>query len=130
MGAEFLMAVAEITEPEQYWLDLLGEMDDGAMAAYVKETETLHYWEEDYADELDTDEDRAKFYQYVAERVNEGIKTCYSDSREGAWFSDGEKKWYVTGGMSWGDLPTDIFDNVRIMDSFQYFWGLQAQSTP
>jgi hypothetical protein len=120
------MAVAEITKPKEYWLDLLGEMDDGAMAAYTKESETLIYWEEDYPDELDTDEARAKFYQYVAERVNDAIKVCYSDSREGGWFSDGEKKWYVTGGMSWGDDPTDIFNDVRIVDSFQYFWQLGA----
>ncbi len=126
MGADFLMAVAEITKPEQYWYDLLGEMDDGAIDAYVEESETLHYWKEDYEGELVTDKDRSKFYQYVAERVNDAIKTCYGESREGSWFSDGEKKWYVTGGMSWGDDPTDIFNEVRVMDSFQYFWQLQG----
>lgn len=124
MGADFLMAVAEITKPAEHWYDLLGEMDDGAMDAYVKESGHI-FWEEDYDDELATDAERAKFYQFVADQINDAITTCYGESREGAWFSDGEKKWVVTGGMSWGDDPTDIFHEVVIMDSFQRFCQLQ-----
>jgi hypothetical protein len=132
MGADFLMAVAEITKPAQHWYDLLGEMDDGAIDAYVKESDHIGwddgheaYWGEEYKGDLATDAERAKFYQFVSDRVNDAITTCYGESRQGSWFSDGEKKWYITGGMSWGDDPTDIFLEVRIMDSFQHFCQLQ-----
>lgn len=132
MGADFLMAVAEITKPAQHWYDLLGEMDDGAIDAYVKESDHIpweddgyeDYFGEEYKGDLATEAERAEFYQFVADRINDAITTCYGvygESRQGASFSDGEKKWYVTGGMSWGDDPTDIFQEVCIMESFQKF---------
>lgn len=126
MGADFIMATADNTKPAQHWLDILGEMNDGLIADYIKATEDHLYWEEDYEDELDTNEARTKFYQHVAERVTEAINNCYSDTREVSTLIDGEKKWLITGGMSWGDPPTDIFNDVIIFDSFQAFY----QETP
>ena len=113
MGADFLMAVADITKTNQHWYNILGELDDGAMREYIE-----HYgypW-------FDDDDGDSQYYQDVAERISKAITVVYDgDTREGAWFTDGDKTWFVTGGMSWGDYPTDIFDDVCIVDSFQQY---------
>ena len=54
MGADFTYAVANITETKEHWQDILGELHDGKMKAYIKESDTLLYWSE-YYDHLDTD---------------------------------------------------------------------------
>jgi hypothetical protein len=125
MGADFIYAIANITETKEHWHTILGELHDGKMEAYINESETLMYWSEDY-DDLDTDS--PEFFQAVAERVSDAIEVAYSDSRELGWLIDNsEEKWAITGGMSWGDAPTDIFHDLRIVDSFQTWYGAEGK---
>ena len=125
MGADFIYAVANITETKEHWQDILGELHDGKMEAYIKESDTLLYWSEDY-DHLDTDS--PEFFQAVAERVSDAIETAYGDSRELGTFRDNhEEEWAITGGMSWGDDPTDIFYDLRIVDSFQTWYEAEGK---
>lgn len=41
------------------------------------------------------------------------------NSREVTWisFKTGASYW-VTGGMSWGDAPTDVYDSISMLDQF------------
>ena len=125
MGADFIYAVANITETKEHWQDILGELHDGKMEAYIKESDTLLYWSEDY-DHLDTDS--PEFFQAVAERVSDAINTAYGESRELGTFRDNsEEEWAITGGMSWGDDPTDAFYDLRIVDSFQTWYEAEGK---
>ena len=119
MGADFVFAVANITKPKDYWLDYLGEMDDGQMESFITESDGFLYWSDNY-DDLNLNS--PDFFQAVAERVSNAIETAYGDSRELGTFRDNSGElWAITGGMSWGDDPTDAFDAVRIFDIFQYW---------
>ena len=125
MGAEFIYAVANITETKEHWHTILGELHDGKMEAYINETDTLMYWSENY-DDLDTDS--PEFFQVVAERVSDAIETAYGDSRELGTFRDNhDELWAITGGTSWGDDPTDIFHDLRILDSFQTWYEAEGK---
>lgn len=121
MGAEFIYAVANITETKEHWHTILGELHDGKMEAYINETDTLMYWTENYEHMVFDNE--SEFFQAVAERVSDAIETAYGESRELGTFRDNhEEDWAITGGMSWGDDPTDIFHDLRILDSFQTWY--------
>ena len=125
MGADFIYAVANITETKEHWQDILGELHDGKMEAYINESETLMYWSEDY-DDLETNS--PEFFQAVAERVSDAINTVYGDSRELGTFRDNsEEVWAITGGMSWGDAPTDAFHDLCIVDSFQTWYEAEGK---
>ena len=125
MGADFIYAVANITETKEHWQTILGELHDGKMEAYINESETLMYWSNDY-DHLDMDS--PEFFQAVAERVSDAIETAYGDSRELGTFRDNsEEVWAITGGMSWGDEPTDTFHELRIVDSFQTWYEAEGK---
>ena len=125
MGADFIFAVANITETKEHWQTILGELHDGKMEAYINESETLMYWSEDY-DEFDMDS--PEFFQAVAERVSDAIGAAYADSSELGWFIDNsEEKWAITGGMSWGDAPTDIFHDLCIVHSFQTWYEAEGK---
>ena len=125
MGADFIYAVANITETKEHWQDILGELHDGKMEAYINESETLMYWSEDY-DDLETNS--PEFFQAVAERVSDAINTAYGDSRELGTFRDNsEEVWAITGGMSWGDAPTDAFHDLCIVDSFQTWYEVEGK---
>ena len=125
MGADFIYAVANITEPKEHWQDILGELHDGKMEAYINESEPLMYWSDNY-DEFDMDS--PEFFQAVAERVSDAIEEAYGDSRELGWFIDNNKeKWAITGGMSWGDDPTDAFHDLCIVSSFQGWYEAEGK---
>jgi len=126
MGAEFIYAVANITETKEHWHTILGELHDGKMEAYINETDTLMYWTENYEHMVFDNE--SEFFQAVAERVSDAIETAYGDSRELGTFRDNyDEVWAVTGGMSWGDDPTDIFHDLRILDSFQTWYEAEGK---
>ena len=121
MGADFIFAVANITEPKEHWQAILGELDDGKMDAYITESDPFEHWTEEYDD---LDETSPEFFQAVAERVSDAIETAYSESRELGWFIDNhEEKWAITGGMSWGDEPNEAFRDLCIVNSFQGWYA-------
>ena len=41
---------------------------------------------------------------------------CASPGREGCIFKNHEHMALITGGMSWGDAPTDLFDVINFLD--------------
>jgi hypothetical protein len=121
MGADFVYAIVEVTEPENYWQDWLGELNDDEVMAYVRETDDRHDWIDlyDYHDELG----KPAFCQKVVERVSEAVKVCYDyqQNREMGWHHDGDRIFIMSGGMSWGDPPTECLDDMWMFDNLRYW---------
>ena len=126
MGAEFVYAIVEVTEPEEYWQGLLGELDDGQVMAFVNETNDQYDW----IDLYDYDDlGEPAFCQQVAERVSEAVNVCYDyqQNREMGWHHDGERIFIVSGGMTWGDAPTDCLNDMWMFDNFRYWHDVNKE---
>lgn len=122
MGAEFIFAVANVTKSKDYWLDYISHMDDSHMESFVQESDDQFYWADrtEYpSSELYSHEFLQKVSELIVDAVNESYE--YEHNRELGWFIQGEETIVVTGGMTWGDDPTEAFDSVRIFDALQYW---------
>ena len=115
MGADFIYAVADTTKPIEHWQTILGEFDDGQMKQYLNNTHL------DYLYEVMFEGEDEPWYQAVAEWLGEALVTVYAGSRESGTFRENGKHWTITGGMSWGDEPTDIFPYVNAVGDWQQF---------
>ena len=122
MSAEFVFAVANVTKPKDYWLDYISHMDDGHMASFIDETDDQFDWS-DRIDHPVSDPYSHDFYQKVAEAIVEAVNVAYDYyyNRELGWRTYKGETLVITGGMTWGDEPTDAFDAVRIFDALQYW---------
>ena len=127
MGASFIYAIAEVSKPKEHWLNILGELNDGEIMEYVQATDETHDWESVWAYTEGFDKDDAPtFAQTVAERLTEAINACYTDSPQLGWWVVDERQFVITGGMSWGDDPTDYLADVEMFATFQEWIGDQS----
>ena len=107
MGAEFIFEVVEADKPYPHWATILGELDDGKVQNFIDRT---HY--EYRFDDMTPQE--------VVERIDEAFDNIWNQpSRETGLVMLEGKQYFLTGGMSWGDDPTDIFPDFEIVADFQ-----------
>jgi hypothetical protein len=120
MGADFMFAVAptcNLTQERKTKVkDLLRSLPDD----YFVEHEDTHCTFGD--DELSGAELRTMFYEIVL-RVND---IC---TRETSSISLPGMDWegVITGGMSWGDSPTECYDDIAAIDNFYELFELLVQ---
>lgn len=122
MSAEFVFAKVNVTLDKSHWLDRIRGLDDTELESFVAETDDQFYWA-DRVDHPASDLYSYDFLRKVADAVVEAVQVSYDYdyNRELGWFKHGEDTLVVTGGMSWGDAPTDAFDSVRVFEAFQYW---------
>lgn len=123
MGAAFVFATANISQPKTYWQNYLGEMDDGQMQSFIDYSDDMIFWE----DELDLEPSSSEFIQRVAERISEAIEVAYSDSRDIGFWEEGGNKYAITGGPSWGADPTEAMQELLLFDYLQTWAEDQAK---
>jgi hypothetical protein len=107
MGADFIYEIVEVNQPLKYWQEILGELNDGEAQHFSDDTE-LYIFEE-------------MTEQEIVERIDEAFQVVYGDSSEIGWWSPdgGITQYRLTGGMSWGDDPTDVYRDFEIVAEFQ-----------
>ena len=118
MGANFVYAIAEIDQSRQYWLDKLNNLNVDNIADIADELGNYLY---DF-DELDGAELVEAVKARVADSINESYDAYEGSSREASSLHlTGDRNFVITGGMSWGDAPTDVFDHIALFDTFRYW---------
>jgi hypothetical protein len=134
-----MLSFVDVSEPKQKWLDILGEWNDAQVDKFVRDCGADDIWEnltEEVSDRWDAadieggyDIEDPKFLaevrQAFVERLNDAIDIAYGSSSRYAnkVLLDG-KPWAVTGGPSWGDSPTDEFDDFCLAESLiEYLKG-------
>jgi len=117
MGADFIWAIAPVNADKDKVLAR-------AKILTYEECEELYHEGEHYflgyAD-IVGDEEQAEFRQGVIDRLVEAIEVCYRTSRELDHLTLKGNRYVLTGGMSWGDVPTDVFDDVGLLANFDYW---------
>lgn len=115
MGADFICIWSEVSdEPEA-----LREMVRHASLNDIKELMVQSGDEYLYEDEIEDDDDEDEFFSRFAdttyrELLLEAIDVVHSTNyrRDLAFIFHKDEKIVVTGGMSWGDLPTESYEDV------------------
>jgi hypothetical protein len=135
MGADFLYAMvpkceltAERTSKIQQVLDSVSDHTilcvaaDGCMSNVVQDDDesrpedvTEKEWEHTTAEKL-----RGSFFSHILEALDSG------EDREVSWLGldDLPYQCWITGGLSWGDSPTDIFDSFVVCGELLPVWEL------
>jgi len=114
MGADLLLAFVDVSESKQKWLDIIGEWNDAQVDKFVTQSGNDYIFE----DILEECEDEAVARQKFVEAVNEALDIAYgNESRLVDTVRLDGKPWAVTGGPSWGDSPTDEFDDFVLAGS-------------
>lgn len=113
MGADFIFAVAEITEPENTWLAKV----DSNIQLFMDNYDFMDRWG-DLDDELET---------AVISELKDAINTCYHhEGHEMGRFSPDGITTYVLTGERLGEKfsragasPIDIYDHIDLFSDFQ-----------
>lgn len=113
MGADFIWAIAPIDLDQNAYIDKANAMTLEDAQSLFNEVEHIFY-------DLDGEADDEAFRLAVIARTIEAINACYKPSRELDTLTLKGSKYVLTGGMSWGDVPTDVFDDVCLLASFDY----------
>ena len=99
MGADFLVAIAPMEATEDEALTNLGALSDKTVQTAVGDVLGL--------DDMTPEEARDRAVTAIYEIVG-------ADRSDVDWVQ-AEGRIYVTGGMSWGDSPTEAFDEVALL---------------
>lgn len=113
MGADFLGAFVPMETSRDSAKQKLREYSEAFLLDHLNDYFAQEFYEEDGKSE----------YQQALEYVDEQIDTVYNlyehESREVTVFKYRGVDILVTGGMSWGDDPTDAFQPMGVVQSLE-----------
>ena len=115
MGADFVWIDADVTESKETWLKrLTHDMDAKSIQSFIEDTEPEMDW-------YRFDDGETDMVEVVTEHIKDSINTAYDYmyNREMGWYMRNGYTYVLTGGMSWGDDPTDAFEYIATFRAFQ-----------
>lgn len=75
-------------------------------------------WHDEYVyDDPDHVYPQAQLQRWAATAVRQ----VFTNHREVAQSDFDGTEWLITGGLSWGDAPTEVFNAVEILDAYRIF---------
>jgi hypothetical protein len=104
MGADFTIITAPVSEKTKE--EVVGRIDKMGASELLNLADYLMF------DDETPDEVRGRILEAVKEIVD-------VDGRDFAVLTFDGKAHYITGGMSWGDSPTDSFDFIWLLGESQ-----------
>ena len=111
MGADFIWARVDISEGRDVWVERLEHLPDAEVfAALLYHHDWDHYDGDIYA---------------ARSEIMSAIDVCFDRSRRDVgrgWFGD-NYEYLITGGLSWGDEPTEAFASAILFSDFQYWYS-------
>ena len=111
MGADFVYAYTPIREDRETWISRLAKTSDTDIADIFDATGFDHL--------LMDDEDGRTILLNV---INEIWDAHEHHNRETATLVIDGELCLLTGGTTWGDPPTDIYDSIMLYEDFQSFY--------
>ena len=122
MGADLAIDYVEIRASEDEALARLANLviNEDTLDRFIDNASYFEYEDEDFTPEL---------AEKMRERIKEAVSVVYSTRRrDTSWLNiDGDRTFVFTGGMSWGEEPTEAMEDFRI---FNEFLGYPAWASP
>lgn len=113
MGADLLITAVEIRESKSQCLKRIKKLDWSDLDAMHRKFENAGIW-------IDEDmNDDATLTKWMQGRLEQAVNTVYAErySRNvNTLCVDGINKYVITGGMSWGDEPSDEWDCFNLFN--------------
>lgn len=111
MGADFTLALCEIAVPKSESIRRLKTFTLEDYSTLFDNACEYHFYET--GDDLNL----SQCYDYVLNAL-EVVWSCYNEQHREAMSMSLDDKWYVvTGGMSYGDDPTDCYSSINLIDT-------------
>ena len=107
MGADFLFPVQEIKQPKEV---VLGRVE----ALPLTDDDVARF--EGVGVFVTNDDENVT--EALRERLREAVEAVYSapQRRDSGFFTiDGNREFVVTGGTSWGENPSDVWDDFSLV---------------
>lgn len=111
MGADFMYAYTPIRGGRSEWIEIAKSAEVSDLRD-ILEDRIMDYLVEDMEDE---EQVRAAF----VDAINTVWDAIENRNREVARIQIDGETCLITGGMSWGETPTDIFDPIVLYAEFQ-----------
>lgn len=110
MGADFTYTTANITRPQAEWVVEVHRLD--SVDDIVRFLEPVGWdWMFDHFESI----------EQLKATLMEDIDLAYGYSRETGRFHHKDETFVITGGMSWGDDPTDAFAAIERFAAIQEY---------
>lgn len=137
MGADMTVAVCRdihYSKPAQRWLNervpvrdelnlrarldrLVIENRILALDPLPDNYEDLFYWHEIYYERIEETEEPAFTPDEVHTMIRDGVNRIFEYWRDTTTLYIENKHYLVTGGLSWGDPPTEAYDPIVMVDA-------------
>jgi hypothetical protein len=115
MGADLLITAVELRETKAQCLQRINNLDWSDLDAMQGKYENAGIW----IDEDISLGDPQTLAKWMKERLEQAVDTVYAErgSRHvNTLCVDGVNKYIITGGMSWGDEPSDEWDCFNLFN--------------
>lgn len=113
MGADLCIDYVELKETEEEALNRLAKLviDQDTLDRFIDNANYFEWEGEDFTPEL---------AEKMRDRIKESVSVVYSTSRRDTigLTIDGDRIFVFTGGMSWGEEPTEAMQDFRIFNEF------------
>lgn len=107
MGADFMFHIQEIKHPKEVALERVEKLA-------LSEAHLARF--EDVGVFVSNDDENVT--EALRGRLREAVEAVYSapQGREGGFFTiDGNREFVITGGVSWGEEPSSIWDDFSLV---------------
>jgi len=133
MGGDLILAIAVMPDIPEHELDIdayknayleaINKLSDAqAMDLYVE----LHgEGPEEDGDENPTRTQQWLPYEVVRQSFRDLVDILSDEPRDCGYYKVGNRWSFITGGVSWGDSPSDSFDDVNILSSI--WWAVHGE---
>jgi len=109
MGADFIVAMAPMRKTQDEAIAKLKAMDAEVLFGILSD-----YYGREFIEDTD-EQEYAAAVAFVTAKIDE-VYGCYKHgSRETNVHKIDGTDWLITGGMSYGDYPTDAYESVSVI---------------
>jgi hypothetical protein len=125
MGADFTLAIVEKPEEgeKEVWRTRLTSLNREDFISMIDDHGCPYFADYDYWDDLEEGKDgeEERYLAYLRKEASDLVDSIYylawvNPGRECAWVYLDNKIYLASGGMSWGDSPTEAYDLIVAWD--------------
>jgi len=110
MSTAFIFGIVCVDEPKDRWLQIIRELETHDLESIMDDIEDFYPVDDCLDDEMRS-------------RLREAVEVCYDERNTAVgWCVLDDKRYAVSGGMAWGDAPTDECWDIWLFTALQDYY--------
>jgi len=128
MGADLSVNYVDTTKPKEHWDSIVANISDQDIFECLRDTFVMWQYEsEEYFQDYENageyfEKPTQELFDALRRDILEGFGLAYSEPRDSAVLVVDGRRITLTGGLSWGDDPTDSYHSFGVVQEFQYWY--------